>query len=56
MGQYSSLCLSDPLYIVDLFDTYKSGCKEGWPETGYDARSSLKQNKGPVVNKRCSAL
>ena len=56
MGRYSLLCLSDPLYIVDLFGTHKSGCKEGSPETGHDARSSLKQKKWPVLNKWSSAL
>ena len=32
MGQYNLVCLSDSLYIVDLFGTHKSIHKEGSPE------------------------
>lgn len=56
MGQHSSLGLSDPIYIVDLFGTHKSGYKEGSPETGRGARSSLKEKKWFVLNKPGSAL
>jgi hypothetical protein len=56
MGQHSSLGLSDPIYIVDLFGTHKLGYKEGSPETGRGARSSLKQKKWFVLNKPGSAL